>query len=318
MRKTIASLFAAFALALVLTSPSVRAGGDRNGRIAFIKGPDIYTIAPDGSYVRQLTRLGPDQFAELPSWEPDDDQIVYTVRLPDLPRQLWVMNANGGNQHRLLDDPAYGNTAGTFSPDGRIVIFSRCDMRGACGIYQVGIDGTGLTAIMGLQPGITDSSPVYSPSGLTIGFEQRSADGASGVFLMDRNGENIRRLTPAGLSARHPAWSPDGSRIAFSCQCDASRTSAIWVVDRDGGGLTRLTYVHASNALAADYLFPSWSPDGNFLAVEQRAPGSDPRVVVVNLMSAGLKNQRINQLLLGEQPSWSQAPSVLAFFLHDE
>jgi Tol biopolymer transport system component len=307
-RKTVGSIFAAFAVALILASPSACAGTDRNGRIAFIKGSDVYSVAPDGSEVRQLTRLGPDQFAELPSWEPDDDQLVYTVRLPDVPRQLWIMNADGGNQHRLLDDPAYGNTAGAFSPDGKIVIFSRCDMQGACAIYQVRIDGTGLKALTSPQPGIMDSSPEYSPSGLMIAFERRWKGGYY-VLLMDRDGSNIHRLTPRDASAQNPVWSPDGSRIAFSCRCDSTGTSGIWVIDCDGAGLTRLTYVHAMDALTAvDHLFPSWSPGGNFLAVEEHAPGSDPKVVVVNLTQHGLRNQRAKQLLLGRQPSWSQAP----------
>jgi len=120
--------------------------------------------------------------------------------LPNVPPQLWIMKADGGNQHRLLDDPAYGNTAGAFSPDGNSVIFSRCDMRGACAIYQMGIDGTALTPLTGLQPGIVDSSPVYSPSGQTIAFERRWK-GGNYVLLMDQDGSNLHRLTPRDVFA---------------------------------------------------------------------------------------------------------------------
>jgi len=35
----------------------------KNGRIAFVQFPDIFTMNPDGSDVRQLTNLGPDRFA---------------------------------------------------------------------------------------------------------------------------------------------------------------------------------------------------------------------------------------------------------------
>lgn len=182
-------------------------------------------------------------------------------------------------------------------------------MRGACAIYQVGIDGTGLKALTGLQSGIMDSSPVYSPSGKTIAFERRWK-GGDYVLLMDRDGLNIHRLTPRDVSAHNPVWSTDGSRIAFSCRrCDATSTSGIWVMDCDGEGLTRLTYVRAMDALAeVDHMFPSWSPSGSFLAVEEHAPGSDPSVLIVNLTQAGTRNQRSKQLLLGSQPSWSQAP----------
>ncbi len=59
---------------------------------------------------------------------------------------------------------------------------------------------------------------------------------------------------------------------------------------------------------AVDHLFPTWSPGGDFLAIEERVPGSDPRVLVVHLTQAGLMNQQSKKLLLGSQPSWSQAP----------
>jgi Tol biopolymer transport system component len=215
------------------------------------------------------------------------------------------MDAHGRNQHRLLDDPEHENTAGTFSPDGKSVAFSRCDMRGACGIYQMRLDGAGLTELTALQPGIVDSSPMYSPSGSRIAFERRWLDGTSGVFLIDQDGSHIRRLTPAGVAARHPIWSPDGSRIAVSCRCDATGTSGIWVMDCCGGGLTRLT----TDALATvDHLFPSWSPDGNFLVVEQFRPGSDAAIVIVHITEQGLLQQRTKQLLLGRQPTWSPGP----------
>lgn len=50
--KTIASIFACLALALILSSPTACAENQRNGRIAFVKGSDIYTVAPDGFDVR--------------------------------------------------------------------------------------------------------------------------------------------------------------------------------------------------------------------------------------------------------------------------
>jgi len=79
-------------------------------------------------------------------------------------------------------------------------------------------------------------------------------------------------------------------------------------MDRDGRKLTRLTHVYAADPLIAVDLFPSWSPGGDFLAVEEDTPDSDPRVLIVNLAQADPKNQRIKHLLVGKQPRWSQAP----------
>src|SRR5215469_1504064 len=229
--KNVGPSLAGLAIATLLSSSAAQAGGDRDGRIAFIKGSDVYSVEPDGSNARQLTRLGSEKLAALPCWDPGGDHLVYTVRFHDILGQLWIMDADGRNQHRLLDDPSFDDTAGAFSYDRNSVAFSRCDMRGACGIYQVRLDGTGLSAITELQPGIVDSLPMYSPSGLKIAFERRWPDGASGVFVVDRDGSHTQRLTPAGIAPRHPIWSRDGSRIAVSCRCDVTGTSGIWVMD---------------------------------------------------------------------------------------
>src|SRR5262249_9763875 len=110
------------------------------------------------------------------------------------PRQLWIMKADGTAQHRLVDDPDHENTAGAYSPDGEQIVFSRCDLRGSCGLYEVRIHGTRFIPITRNQPGVAGSSPVYSTDGLTIAFERHSGS-RSALFLADRNGSNIRALT---------------------------------------------------------------------------------------------------------------------------
>src|SRR5580765_7975365 len=78
----------------------------KNGRIAFVLGPDIYTMNPDGSDVRQLTDLGPDNSASWESWSPDGKLIVFSeFPSPNFDGQLWIMNADGSNQHMLLAEP---------------------------------------------------------------------------------------------------------------------------------------------------------------------------------------------------------------------
>ena len=62
---------------------------------------------PDGSDVQQLTFLGPDNVASWQSWSADGKQIVFTEYLaPDYIGQLWIMNADGSNQHLLLSEPS--------------------------------------------------------------------------------------------------------------------------------------------------------------------------------------------------------------------
>jgi Tol biopolymer transport system component len=80
----------------------------RNGRIAFVQGPDIFVMNPDGSDVRQLTSFTDDNSAFWENWSPDGRQLVFSrFPAPDFFGQLWLMNADGSNQHLLLTDPGF-------------------------------------------------------------------------------------------------------------------------------------------------------------------------------------------------------------------
>ena len=69
---------------------------------------------------------------------------------------------------------------------------------------------------------------------------------------MDADGGNQTNLTNNLGRRLGPAWSPDGSKIAFATDRDGS--NEIYVMDADGGNPTNLT-----NRTGSD-LFPAWSP----------------------------------------------------------
>jgi len=113
-----------------------------------------------------------------------------------------------------------------------------------------------------------DASPARSPdNGDFIAFES-GRDGGLNLYLMGANGGDVRRLTTGADSSRNidPAWSPDGTRIAF-----ASNRSGEWdlyVLDvehalnnpTDGDGALQLTDDEFQDET------PAWSPDGRQIA----------------------------------------------------
>src|SRR5213594_2271597 len=90
----------------------------KNGRIAFVQGPDIFTMNPDGTNIKQLTHVGPDGLASWPAWSADGKQIVFEFRPPDRIPQIWVMNADGSDQHLVFTEQDFGENRPSFSPDG--------------------------------------------------------------------------------------------------------------------------------------------------------------------------------------------------------
>ena len=121
-----------------------------SGRIAFVMGPDVYSMKPDGSDVKQLTNLGSQNIAAFwESWSFDGSKIVFVESSSSFAPQLWLMNSDGTKQHQVFNDGSYQDYAPSFAPDGSHVIFTRCQPAPpySCAIYRVNVDGTGLQAI---------------------------------------------------------------------------------------------------------------------------------------------------------------------------
>jgi TolB protein len=304
--KTIVSLAIATVVAfflIALARPTRATFPGENGRISFLEvnatqtALDIYTINPDGSDERQLTSLSQTQFiANAAQWSPDGRQLVFPVVTNNpVPGQIWVMNADGSNQHAVFTDPNNLDLNATFSPDGRHIAFTRCQPNGfpPCAIYRIRSDGSDLTALTNFDPNpdVVDAFPEYSPDGEKIAFTNLTRDGVlEAVYLMNADGSDVRRITPPAIGAAIPDWSPNGERIAFDTNdpfCGGGAcffpNSEIWMIGADGDGLKRLT--GDANFLDFD---PSWAPRGNAIVFEQDDPSfTTSQLLVLNVDQEG-------------------------------
>jgi Tol biopolymer transport system component len=270
----------------------------KNGRIAFVQNPNIFTMNPDGSDVRQLTNLGPDSSAFFEFWSADGRQLVFTeFNPPDFLGQLWLMNADGSNQHLLLAEPDFDDSRPSFAPDGSNVIFTRCrlDVPDTCALYRIGTGGSGLTAVTPFELGFRDFTPIYAPDGQTIVFVGLDRDGIiAALYIANADGSNIHRITPAMLGARTPTWAPDGRTIAFSTHCCNPQNQEIWVVNADGSGLKRLTNNGDIYFSGQHDFTPSWSPQGDALVFQRAAPDfSSSGIVVLSLNGHGISQKMV-------------------------
>ena len=80
--------------------------------------------------------------------------------------------------------------------------------------------------------------PVWSHDGSKIAF-MSNRDGNPEIYVMNRDGSNVRRITNHPMADTTPTWSPSGNQIAFTS--DRSGTPQIYVVNLDGTGLVRIS-----------------------------------------------------------------------------
>ena len=157
----------------------------------------------------------------------------------------------------------------TLSPDRTRVAFESF-RDGNYEIYVMGADGSAPTNIT--QHDAWDSSPAWSPDGRQIAFvsdrngdRELYEDGGlynTDIFLMNADGTGVEQLTfEPGDGAGAPAWSPDGSSIAFVS------SGEIFAIELASGDVRLLSN---SDLWVGS---PSWSPDGAWIAYIEVDPG---------------------------------------------
>lgn len=293
----------ATAVILPLTVKATFAG--RNGPIAFIQtveslsGSNIFTINPDGTNLKQLTFFSASAVgATTESWSPDGKQIAFQLFDQNTRQgQLWIMNADGSNQHVVLRDPSFNFAQPSFSPDGRHIVGARCTLTENCELYRVNIDGSGLTELtqFDLNPDQNDLLPEYSADGNAIVFTSTARGGViSSLYLMDTDGSNIRPLTPPNLEAWIPDGSPDGEKFVFATNFSGGvLDEEIWSINADGTDLTRLT--NTDSNYQGYFAGPhddaaSWSPEGDAIVFERDAPDfSSSAIYIMKADGSGQK-----------------------------
>ncbi|HET9724531.1 MAG TPA: hypothetical protein VFR44_11930 [Actinomycetota bacterium] len=234
---------------------------------------DLFAVDPAMGQIRNLTADHAPQLAA--AWSPDHQRIVFTGDLEDDGRyDLYVMDRDGSNLQRLTKTPETEDRP-AWSPDGSRIAFG-----GDAGLYVMDSDGTDVVHLAGFNS-VGGIYAAWSPDSSQIAFVQQrqiwivGADGSDPRALQDRSGSpvlgwelawspdgarlaftcghdlclvqpdgsRLGELTAgSGLSdARNADWSPDGTRLVFLGSPGQDEGAALYVIDADGGNLTRLT-----------------------------------------------------------------------------
>lgn len=160
-----------------------------------------------------------------------------------------------------------------------------------------------------LPAGTLAMDPTPAPGSSRIAFVVANyVDGTGDIFVVNTYDGQVRQLTTDSELDDSPAWSPDGSRIAFRSY-RSGNDGEIWVMNADGSDPVNLT----PNAPPAtwDNRRPSWSPDGRSITWASTL-GGDWGIWVMSADGTG-KRQLTNTIDLDAEPVWSPDGSSIAF-----
>jgi Tol biopolymer transport system component len=157
------------------------------------------------------------------------------------------------------------------------------------------------------QAGVQDF-PSFAPEGKTFVYVSK-ASGKADIYFKRVDGRNAINLTKDSQAANtQPAFSPDGSQIAFRSE-------------RDGGGIFIMGATGESVRRLTDFGFnPTWSPDGSEIAVSTEStelqPQSRPGSSIVDVIDVrtGTKREIVDRAHDGVQPSWSPRGDRIAYW----
>jgi TolB protein len=270
-----------------------RSGADRDpeisrdGRLLFYASTahgesyDLYVKSVGSNTTTRLTPLAGDK--RFPRVSPANPRMIAFCSND---RGSWELRliedyVDAPSKSVVLSDPGTDNLHPSWSPDGRKLVYCSTHDR-AAGEWVLKIKdlATGKTHVLEDVDGLL---PDWSPAGNRIVFQRmkRRDDWLSSIWTLDFENGAARNVTSIFSSddwaAIHPAWSPDGSRVAFAT-AGKSRARAgvmyeaddLWIVGADGMNPMRITSSPAANGM------PSWSPDGRIYFVSDRSGG--PRI----------------------------------------
>ena len=208
-----------------------------------------------------LRMTAPGSSAARPRWSPDGKYLAFLSARNKKKTQVWILNRRGGDSQPLTD-VRQGIESFEWSPDGKRLVL----------VIQ---DPTpeDVAAELAEQEGKTHEAPKHPPPHVVdrlqfkqdyVGYLDRRR---THLYVFDTASEELVQITGGDYDDAEPAWSPDGTRLAFVSnrteEPDLNYNTDVWIVAADR--------IHAENPPRrltpneGPDESPSWSPDGEWI-----------------------------------------------------
>lgn len=273
---------------------------DRGGQRARLLDRHVTQISPDGVHALYVAGDGddrdlwlailplgeqhnlsrtPERNEAAPRWWAARPEVAVFSSLPQgkplgsgAVGYLTVVNMDGSD-YRVLDDQNYLNSPPAPAPDGRTIAYGSSSggwlYRWDTGPQPFNPADYGLDSAEEIDLG----GPAWSPNGTklawVLGGDLDPDAGffwGVGVFDFIARTAQILYVYPSGGGdgwPPAPAWSPDGTWLAFEAWAETANEAGVWVVRADGEG---------EEAVHLGGHHPVWSPDGHWLALSNLTP----------------------------------------------
>jgi Tol biopolymer transport system component len=211
----------------------------------------------DGTGARRI--VGTPATEESPAWSPDGRWLVFVRDIPARDGwplgELFMVRANGREERRITFTRRFDEEAPNWSPNGRTVVFHGSRHGPGVDYYRIYTLSlaNGRARRLTKSKGVAEMLPDFSPDGRYIAFER---DLVINVVRADGTDRQVLYNGDPDWSDKAPAWSPDGSRIAFvSIAETAYGTTGVFVMNADGTGRTLVVDTSRFE------LSPDWVPE---------------------------------------------------------